>query len=261
MAFSRTPFPSELTPHGNFRRRGLLIGAPAAAASGVAKWIIDRAAPPPQPRHFAAILGDITDPLPPSGLLTLRTEAETLRSTLAKGDTIGIYTIQGSLTEPLHPLLIAERPQSGAETGILADNPTMRQRTYENFQTTLSGAITTIGKVDHGAPLSPILEALFQLAHAESFRRAEQRSVVLISDLLQQSPAANFFDKSRKPDFAALRGSSLLSGLEALRGALVTVYHLHSLNAGSQHPEVVAFWNAYFSFVGAEIDGGFRTVA
>jgi len=286
VAYTRLPLDND-TPYSLFSRRRFIslatLGVGVSAA--LAKGILSSADDPPRPLRRCEVVVDVTDPLPRSAHALLAEDVSRISTSLAIGDQLAISTIVSEFpvpiivsrdarapakpsgvippeaVQPLHRLFAGPRPQKDTETGRLFDNPKLRQHDFAAWQDGFNTAVRQIEAVSTGSRSSPILEALWILAADNEFSRAQVREVYLYSDLIQSSRTADFFNRKAKPSFDAVRTSAFLGGVDAFRGAKLTVCHLKGLNAKFQSPEVVAFWKQYASHVGFILGSDFLQVA
>ncbi|WP_421936353.1 hypothetical protein [Phenylobacterium sp.] len=103
---------------------------------------------------------------------------------------------------------------------------------------------------EQSAIATPLLETLVAIAREPVFRGATQRRIVLLSDLMQNSEAANFYRRvPAVPDMEAAG----LAPPASLTGAEVEIHYAARHTARVRNPAVMAFWRKWFSVRKAEI--------
>lgn len=143
------------------------------------------------------------------------------------------------------------KPRDGSDADPLTENKQLLEHAYrERFLAPLDAALDTLEQLPAAAS-SPILEALHEVVSQRSFADAEQRRLVVVSDLLQHSAVLSQYRQDY--DFAPLRQHSLyVTEVEAaLRRAEVRVYQLTSAASRRyQTPAHTRFWVEYLHYAG-----------
>ncbi len=105
---------------------------------------------------------------------------------------------------------------------------------------------------------SPIIVSIAEVSVDRCEKYPEvQRSLLIVSDMIQNSPFWSFYDDGM--DFDRLKGSPNYHVLEsALEGVAVTVFRIPRLDHNGekqQSEEFCAFWAGYFQAQGADYRG------
>lgn len=105
------------------------------------------------------------------------------------------------------------------------------------------------------APRSPIIEALFGIG-AKVFSAPEladaRKHLILVSDLVQGSQTADFFQPGYKPDFSAWRSTNAgRQTLPELAKVSVTAIMIPGARPDLQNDNLINFWSRLFDSAGA----------
>jgi hypothetical protein len=148
------------------------------------------------------IIVDKTDPLPALALGNLRQAVLEQRDKLKVQDRIWIFAMSGAGIDVSVPLFSECRPESGADVSGFSRNPEKVEHAYKNrFEAPLNAALATL-LLPGTADASPIMETLGRASASRAFDGVEPRHIVLVTDLLQNSPMFSAYGASwgRRPD-------------------------------------------------------------
>lgn len=200
----------------------------------------------------ASVLIDRTDPL--SALQEARIK-DRLRQLelheLRANDFVEVWELRQTDEGPLRRLFARYFP--GRDANPLWANPSaVASRSDSLFWTPLLDALRppVSGHVAH----SPILSAVRELSEQSEFSAAKsRRTLLLISDLLENSDAGSFY--AAREDFRAFRVSAAYLALRPdLRGANVEVCYVVRPDLSPAASERArCFWQAYFRASGAAV--------
>lgn len=204
------------------------------------------------PVAMTAVLFDLTDPLGPAQERQLRQylDREVQAAAVGTQFTLGVVTdvVDGRATPALC------KPPSGEDVSALTQNVAMIQDRYvARFVGPLQARVAEMTAAT-AAETSPIMESLQVLvASSEGFLTfAGPRRLILVTDLLQNSPAMSFYRGEVWDTFARSAAFARLG--RTMVGVDVTIYRVPRDTKGRiDGTEVEHFWLRYFDLQGANL--------
>lgn len=103
---------------------------------------------------------------------------------------------------------------------------------------------------DKSAVATPLLETLVAISREPIFRTASQRRIVLLSDLMQNSAAANFYERVPTVQEIDAKG---LAAPDSLAGAEVEIHYAARHSGPVRSPAIRKFWLDWLGARRAEI--------
>ena len=143
------------------------------------------------------------------------------------------------------------KPVTGDQANELYENPRMIEERYQKrFRRPLDSIVSEMLR-SPAATSSPIMESLQALlVDAPGFVDAKYpRHVIIVSDLLQHSPAFSFYRGDSWRRFVRSPAAERLAG--RLKGVVVEICRVPRPNARVNKAEVENFWVNYFDRAGA----------
>ena len=235
----------------------LLLAAAAVAILGVAIWLMfalrqphldETLCPPSGPTAGVAIILDLTDPVEPNKIAWIR---QGIQSEIDDATTGTLFVV--GLVHPEAGMRGAKfaicKPPSGAQASELYENPRMIEERYVSaFREPLDialGDMLSSGVADR----SPIMESIQStLADAPGFSDAKYpRRLLLVTDLLQHSPAFSFYRGDTWESFKeSANFQRLARNLKNARVGILRMLRPRAKIPDSQ--EVDHFWVNYFEY-------------
>jgi hypothetical protein len=198
-----------------------------------------------------SVLIDRTDPLTTAEQRALVDRMRELDlHGLRSNDLLTVWELGTTEEGPLRQVFAKYFP--GREANRLWGNPEATAARCDNqFWSQLLAALRSI-PTHAGSSRSPLLAAIHELSEQEEFTsHTTARRVVVVSDLMENSPAVSFYRK--RPDFAEFRTTPAFPALRAdLRGAVVEVLYItRPCETPVDAARVREFWRACFRHEGA----------
>lgn len=222
----------------------LCVGAAGAWFVGVrnSRQALDSHLCPPKPASFLALLVDVTDPMTLPQRQDLRNKLEELKGTIPLYGRVAIFKVDAARERLLAPVLELCNPGKGSDySSWTADRKKMQERWDNGFDQPLTSAFESL-TVASAAEQSPILQSMQSVALTElptSKTDGADRHLVVISDLLQNTPGLSFYGRiptaqevTQSPTFA--------TGRTDLRGVKVDLWMLERPDFSSTQPRALA---------------------
>jgi len=202
----------------------------------------------------AAIVIDRTDTLSAGQRKQIQREVQSWLKSLPSNSLVAVFGIQEDGTGVLSPGFCRCRPADGDSANpLIQSNKLMLQQYLTEF---LKPCLADVAQATtpHHSPRSPILEALFSLSNNPSLKTpGALKSILLVSDMLQNSSALSFYDTPPYPTL--LTGPLLQPLLPDLTGARVHILQLERpRDAARQGLALQIFWKTYFKNAGVPKD-------
>ncbi len=200
-----------------------------------------------------ALVIDRTDPLTPNQVRAVTGLRDEALVAAPRNTLVGLFGIQDRNEGVLSQGFCRCRQKRGAEAQVATESPLLTQRDFDRqFLEPLSAELKSTLLVQE-SPNSPILEAIRELGALGDFspRRVHLR-VILVSDMIQNSPLASFYDSA--PDARLLKEAGVNELIPFLKNAEVRVMQLERPSiAHLQTPQLETFWTSYFLNCGADM--------
>lgn len=203
------------------------------------------------PNGAMAVLLDLTDPISATQAQRLETMLAQEIESLPPQTMISLGVVS---TDPENwgARFARCKPETGENASVLYQNPRLiAERFQSGFQTPLQTAIRELLSVD-AEENSPIIEGLQALLiETPHFDDTEaSRSIIVVSDLLQNSPILSFFQGQSWDDFVQSGSTDRLAGnLDDVSVTLIRVPR-PSVSQTTQD-QVEPFWARYLDRQGA----------
>ncbi len=200
------------------------------------------------PVAHLAILLDTTDPLVPAQHQRTRQILDMKIADVPVGTRVSFSTVNPDPGIRERAFRSVCKPPSEDDVSILTENPRMVQERYqEQFLDPIDDAISRLLKVPEAAS-SPIMESLQEFAsRIRGFTTTDRpRELVIMSDLMQHSPAFSFYRGEDWNSFYHANGPERF-GL-AFSNAAITVLRLPRVV--DMAPVVDDFWVRYLMLQG-----------
>jgi hypothetical protein len=146
--------------------------------------------------HHLLII-DKTDKWNDPQAIRLRNIIAGMRDQLGLNERFSIFVFENKVEQGFPPVFSLCNPGRGTDTTFLTSNPRRWEKRFnDSFGKPLDDVIGQLIEPAQGS-LSPILEILIDITNREELNRGDiSRSIVLVSDMLQNSDAYTFFPKT-----------------------------------------------------------------
>lgn len=211
---------------------------------------------------ITSILIDETDRLSPVQQASLRNELQKIRDDVPKHGKLEVYLISNTRQHVLHPILSICNPGRGAEANKYYQNPKLIERKWkESFDKPLNKILLSLSDL-HESKESPIFESIQSIAvstfsHPDN-QRAEQRRLIIASDMLQYTSEFNLYHGGY--NFQSDKNTPYFRKIHAdLRNVEVDILLLQRARAKNiQGKEFINFWYEYFNAQNATLKRIYR---
>jgi hypothetical protein len=205
----------------------------------------------------STVLIDTTDPLSPVQAEFLKKDLDVRAESVPRFGELELFDVEPSSNQLISPVLDVCNPGNKSDTNQWTGNPTlMDRRWHDKF---LNRVDLGVGKMLSPLPStasSPIMEEIQQVA-VEAFadRKVtnDQKSLVIVSDMIQNSPALNqyretptFKEFQRRPGY--IRVKPMLDRVD-----VTILYVRRPTSARIQNRDHVIFWRLFFKDAGANV--------
>lgn len=216
---------------------------------------------PPNPTSYLAVLVDVTDPMSLPQRQDLRNKLENLKEDIAKSGKIAIFKVDAASERLLTPILEVCNPGDASDVSEMSGDPKAVQKLWdEKFEKPLDQAFQQV-VVASGSDKSPIVQSIQSVVLTEfkaSKAEDKPRRLIVISDLLQNTPGLNFYEGvpdaeevTNSPEFATARTD--------LRGVDVELWMLQRPDYSTRQPRTLAdLWDALISAQGGNVTSVYR---
>lgn len=196
-------------------------------------------------RHVIALV-DQSDAMSEDQQRTMETALREYIARLRTGDRITLFKLSASGKTFVKQLIDVCRPKSRAEANANVENPRKVAATYsEHYEAPIQRALGELRSMGRSEPASPIIEALHTIAHsANVMSPAQERQLIVFSDLMQKSDTADFY-KAAPPPISTLGDSAYLDA--PMEGVAVALYQLKSPKLLARQVQALAFFRDLFA--------------
>lgn len=211
------------------------------------------------PTAVTTLLIDATDGIGRLQERAVWNRLQPLLKDLRRNERIELFAISPD-KDLLEPIFSMCRPANGAETSAWTSNRNAADKRFAQiFEPKLEQALETLLK-SPPAGASPIMEAVqassVRSLHAPDLRSDEKgfrRRLILVSDLLQHSPALS--QLRDVPEWEEFEGSAAMRSVSSdLAGTEVIILYLQRDESPVQGRPHVDFWDAWFAEQGATVE-------
>ncbi|MGH8474524.1 MAG: hypothetical protein ACRER2_01920 [Methylococcales bacterium] len=212
--------------------------------------------PPPLPENLCpvgavpatqvVVLVDKTDDYTPDQQHALESSLREHLHGLRLGERLTLYQMTPGANAVVQLLYDRCRPKTEAEADPIQENPKSVERDYqEQFVQPFEHALAAL-KLPEPSAYSPILEALYAIAHeAPLAEPAERRVIEIWSDMLAKSELIDMYQPNYS--FEQLRqADSLYLEVLGVRGSDVRIFQLANRYPAYQNGRHAKFWAEYF---------------
>ena len=202
--------------------------------------------------HISMVI-DLTDTMSDEQYRSFLEELTYQRNHLEVGDRLSLYAIRGKGFNKVvrtEVLFSKCRPRDGSRADMKTENPRKLKKQFEEeFIRPLDRAVDSIDTKRY-AEKSPILETLRTIAFDPSFTKAQNRKLILFSNLLENSeqvchykPGWENFERLQNRSLRVLDVEKLFNGVE------VTVFLIPD---DKQTGKLEKWWEEYFKYTGVK---------
>ena len=230
-----------------------LVAVTAIALAGVVAGTdvdtgIDNCIAGKKPAHIIDVLVDQSDAFSPAQLQFVRSYIQEIVGTMSVGDKLRLYSL-GSEGHPLKRHFSRCRVPRGDEVDMLTGNPRLAEKSYrEGFGDPLQAATEALLSPRESA-VSPLIEALYRLAHNPD-GDGQATMLVLFSDGLQNSRVLSLFDSGNSDTRFWQSGSAFVLKGDFARTCVRQFVVQNKYAQETRKPEYKAFWEAYWRQAG-----------
>ncbi|WP_300578166.1 hypothetical protein [Phenylobacterium sp.] len=226
-----------------------------------AKALDDETLCPREPSSVTVLLVDVTDPMTTAQKQDFQNQLDHLRRTIPRYGKLIVTKVDSSSSELLKPIIVRCNPGTATDVSEWNGNPRAVQEAHDQkFVAPLEAAFKDLSGAS-GADRSPILEsiqsvALTELAPLES--SDTPRKVVVVSDLLQNTDAINFYDRLPSPD-ELLESAAFRRVRTDLSGVQFEIWMLERSDATTTQPRaLVDLWDSAIAAQGGSIERAYN---
>lgn len=201
------------------------------------------------PTAHVVVLVDKTDDYSADQQRALETSLREHLRDLRLNDRLSLYQVTPGGSAVVQLVYDRCRPKTKAEADRINENPEFVGRDYqEQFVQPFEEALMTLTE-PKPSDYSPILEALYAIAHEAPLAEPAVRRVIEIwSDLLAKSELIDMYGPNY--DFEQLRqADSLYLEVPGLRGSEIRIFELATRYPMLQNGRHQEFWERYFGYV------------
>ena len=197
------------------------------------------------PKAYLGVILDLTDPLNLQQSERLKKKLEQFLEEVEIGTLIAIGVVHSDSAQQGNRISIC-KPKSGKEANQLYENKSLLEGRYqESFEQPLRQTLQSMINAEE-QPLSPIIESITSLV-ANNIGIVDKnipKTLVIVSDLVQNSEVISFFRGEDWDDFTQTREFSNLSNI--LRGFDIYIIRTPPPQSGSFSQDMVDdFWIRY----------------
>ena len=222
--------------------------------AGEAKRYDDRMCRTDRPLEgITAILIDKSDPMTDAEVTALQRRIRQISDKLRRNELLAIYILDGDNANNVAERFCLCNPGQGSSANVFFQNPAFIQQKYDtSFGAPLVKALSVL-KSAQSTAVSPIIEAVRALADIDEFHKTpKHRSIVLISDMLQNTPLySQYSNKITYDAFAKSEYGQKM--LPSLKDVTVDIEYVSQTKyKDAQTPEHQQFWKDFFGAAGAK---------
>lgn len=208
---------------------------------------------------ITAVLIDISDSLSVAQKKDLQNQLDMLRDTIPRYGRLEIYTVSDPGSSLLSPNVSLCNPGRGREIDPLTGNPKqVEQKWKKGFDTPVNSAID--GLVDKSPQRSSEILKSIQSVTLTGLRTRErynlEHKLVIVSDLMQNTPDANFYKGIPKAkDF--LQSKAFQDAISDLKNVEVEIWMINRNNP-AQERQLLSLWDNLLKAQGAVLTRVYR---
>jgi hypothetical protein len=206
------------------------------------------------PTAVTAVVVDATDPASKVTQAAIRARVLAAAEALPRFGRMEVYAAGADEAQLLRPLFAKCNPGRSTDVSQLNASPERVQRIYdEQFDRPLRAALQGVLDVPPSAS-SPILEGVQAVTVSAFPPKVEElpRRLILISDLIQNSPAYSMYGGPLDERAADTAGEAIPAQLEGVDVQLLMIRRA-AQDTLQTSPEFVDFWEGWFSAAGARV--------
>ena len=200
------------------------------------------------PRGHTAILVDRTDPLSQAQTKWLFELVNNIKASLSVHEKLSVIPITKESGKFIDPIFSLCSPRKGDSASVIYENPNKLRLKFElKFGQPLQKILDKLRKGETYDE-SPIIESIQRLTEDKSFSSiAENRKIIIISDMLQNTRPINHYKKYSPDTFVESKYFNQIK--PELNNTCVTIYYLASSDPkarnfqGERHKN---FWKKFF---------------
>lgn len=235
----------------------LAVAGYAVYVSGNKKTLEETTLCPTDVRSVTVLLVDLTDPLNLPQRQDFLNQLERLRAKIPRYGKLSIYKVSSGADSLLLPVITRCNPGTAADVSDIDSSPEKLQRQWETqFKAPLDQAFQTLMKAAPSTN-SPILESIQSVALTELQAPGvdgKPRTLIVASDLLQNTGAISFYQKLPAPD-VLIKSQAFQSVRTNLAGVDVELWMLQRPLAVETAPLPLAeLWERMLTEMGAVVN-------
>ncbi len=216
---------------------------------------------PSDPSSVTVLLVDVTDPLNVQQRQDFMNQLVRLENTIPRYGKLIVTQVAATGNDLLSPVIVRCNPGTAADENETTGNPAAVQKLWEEqFDTPLKAAFDRIATAS-SAEQSPILESIQSVALTEFQKPAVQskpRSLVVASDLLQNTNAVSFYKGLPDPD-EFIEAPAFRHVRTDLRGVKIELWMLERTDAASTQPRsLIDLWDRLITEQGGLVERVYR---
>ena len=205
----------------------------------------------------STVLIDTTDPLSPVQAAFLKKDLDVRAESVPRFGELELFDLQPSNTHLITAGLDVCNPGSKGDTNQWTGNPTLVDRRWHaKFLNRIDLAIQKMIAPAPTSANSPIMEEIQQVAveaYADRKVTNDQKSLVIVSDMIQNSAALNQYRETptfkqfqRRPDY--IRVKPMLDHVD-----VTILYIRRPASARIQNKDHIEFWKSFFNDAGGKL--------
>jgi hypothetical protein len=196
---------------------------------------------PPNPSTITVLLVDVTDPMTAPQRQDFMNQLERLKNSIPRYGKLVIAKVDATSSKLLTPVIVKCNPGTAQDENEATGAPAKLQKRWEEqFSKPLSVAFESIARAS-GANQSPIMESIQSVALTEFEKPAvakKPRTLIVASDLLQNTPGANFYKPLEEPQ-AFVQSLAFRKARTDLRGINVELWMLQRSDSHLTQPRAL----------------------
>lgn len=207
-------------------------------------------------KSVTVLLVDQTDPLSVPQRQDFLNQFEMLRDSIPKHGRLSIFKVDAADSALLEPVLNVCNPGDGSDLSEATGNPQGAKRKWESgFKAPVQDSFDVLVEAS-GAEKSPIFQSVQSVALTNfqtPVARDKPRRLIIVSDLLQNTPGMSFYGRLPDPD-GLLSSAEFVKSKTDLTGVEVELWMLgRSSRAELQKMALIELWQKALTAQGARV--------
>jgi hypothetical protein len=211
---------------------------------------------PADPTSITVLLIDVTDPMNPAQQQDFMNQLAGLKNEIPRYGQLTVVKVDATSRQLLTPVIIRCNPGTAEDTNSATGNPEKLKRQWEqDFSLPLDAAFDQLTQAS-GSETSPIMESIQSVnltALQKPGIRDKPRRLIVVSDLLQNTPETRFYGALPSPK-EFLTSPAFLRTRTDLRGIQVELWMLQRADAADTQPRALPdLWDSMISKQGGYV--------